>query len=452
MKPSILSHSYKKGRRRSIKHLLCFFFMLILCSACSNTKANSPTSISIFGQQPDATAQQAPIASQEYSVYTERDGIMGRFDAQQTDNNPYEHTISTQNLSQLHPIWSYRTGHPLGMVSANGMVYIGYAQNVDALAEKTGKVLWQYQASGDTILATNQSPLVVVNETVYVALSEKVCALDARNGQQRWCALIDPTNPKESLIGSELIYADHILYFTASQTLIALDAHTGRRVWSYVGALGHILVANGIVYSGGILALDAHSGEFRWSFPLLPQDDDSAFSSPVIANGVLYLPEKHVLYALDTRTGRLLWSTELLGEPASDPAVANGLLYLVLAEQGKTGVQLQAFNLTTHSMVWSRPFDGQDSLASPVIANDVLYVSTLRNGDSPIVPGGDFGSTAMGMYGIDSQTGQLLRTFQDNDQVFQVRHILVANGHVYVFGDNTSANWTKPDVFALGLA
>lgn len=85
-------------------------------------------------------------------------------------------------------------------------------------------------------------------------------------------------------------------------------------------------VANGVVYvgsiDGNVYALNARTGALVWQYPT----GGYIQSSPAVANGVVYVgSEDGNLYALNASTGALLWQDFAGG--SSSPAVANGLLY-----------------------------------------------------------------------------------------------------------------------------
>ena len=75
----------------------------------------------------------------------------------------------------------------------------------------------------------------------------------------------------------------------------------------------------------------------------------------------------HVL-ALNARTGTLLWSY-LTGDGASDPVVANGVVYV-----GSNGNNLYALNARTGAKLWSYPTGGP--VGSSPVAEGVVYVGS----------------------------------------------------------------------------
>ena len=91
-------------------------------------------------------------------------------------------------------------------------------------------------------------------------------------------------------------------------------------------------VANGVVYvgslDGNVYALDARTGGLLWSYAT----GYGVESSPAVANGVVYVGSEYLgtggVYALDASTGALLWSSAITNSVESSPAVANGIVYV----------------------------------------------------------------------------------------------------------------------------
>ena len=132
-------------------------------------------------------------------------------------------------------------------------------------------------------------------------------------------------------------------------------------------------VANGVVYvgtdNGSVFALDARTGTVLWSYTTA----GFVQSSPAVANGVVYFGSAdNNVYALNASTGAKLWSYATgSGWPVtSSPAVANGVVYV-----GSDDHNVYALNATTGALLWSYTTGGcVDS--SPAVANGVVYVGS----------------------------------------------------------------------------
>jgi len=138
---------------------------------------------------------------------------------------------------------------------------------------------------------------------------------------------------------------------------------------------------------------------------------DAIYSSPAVANGIVYIAsEDHNLYALDATTGALKWNytigeLKVVGQP--NPAVANGIVYM-----GAHPGNVYAFNATTGGLIWNYTVGGGFE-SSPTIADGELY----------------FGNSNR-LYKFDATTGALIRNYSVFSGVCSSP--AVANGVVYV--------------------
>jgi outer membrane protein assembly factor BamB len=77
--------------------------------------------------------------------------------------------------------------------------------------------------------------------------------------------------------------------------------------------------------SGTLYALNASTGAVEWTFA-----GNSGFTSPVVANGVVYTSSGQTAYALNALTGAKLWSLSTHTYVDSSLTVANGKLYFAI--------------------------------------------------------------------------------------------------------------------------
>ena len=102
----------------------------------------------------------------------------------------------------------------------------------------------------------------------------------------------------------------------------------------------------------------------KWSYNV----SGSVYSSPALANGVVYVTGDYYLYALNACTGALLWSYDTAWNGSSQrypsPAVANGVVYI------GSGVSVYALKASTGEKLWA--YDtGYVVASSPVVADGV---------------------------------------------------------------------------------
>jgi outer membrane protein assembly factor BamB len=180
-------------------------------------------------------------------------------------------------------------------------------------------------------------------------------------------------------------------------------ADTGAEVFSSP------VVANGVVYVSSVSednnlhAFDAAgntncSGSPKVCTPLWTADasilsGQGIFSSPAVANGMLYVGSNdHNLYAFDAAgnancsgsamTCEPLWTADTAGSVQSSPAVANGVVYV-----GSNPSNLYAFDAAgntncsgtpkTCTALWTSINLGDSGVvSSPAVANGVVYVGS----------------------------------------------------------------------------
>ncbi|HJV08035.1 MAG TPA: PQQ-binding-like beta-propeller repeat protein, partial [Acidimicrobiales bacterium] len=108
---------------------------------------------------------------------------------------------------------------------------------------------------------------------------------------------------------------------------------------------------------------------------------DVTFSSPAVANGVVYVGSNdHKLYAFDAAgttncsgtpiACSPLWTATTGGQLPSSPAVAHGVVYV-----GSLDGKLYAFDAASGALLWAAT-TGSAVASSPTEANGVVYVGS----------------------------------------------------------------------------
>jgi outer membrane protein assembly factor BamB len=257
-----------------------------------------------------------------------------------------------------------------------------------------------------------QSSPALVDGILYLAGAESyagyVYAFDTRRRRLLW------TFEAENSVYSSPTVVDGVVYFATDETFShvhALDALTGQQVWSVQvggGGISALTVANGMLYfaSDELYALDSRTGKVVWSSQVFP------FYSPAVANNIVYSGSRGdygELFALDALTGAILWTF-------SDPqllyfggaSVANGVVYA----PGGDG-NLYAFNAQTGAVIWKTEVYSYEQPCQAV-SNGVVYVAS-------------FGGP---VYAVNASTGAIIWTFQVGETIESSP--AVAGGVVYV--------------------
>lgn len=190
-------------------------------------------------------------------------------------------------------------------------------------------------------------------------------------------------------------------------------------------------VANGVVYVGSLdknlYAVDAKTGAMLWSYGM----GSYVESSPAISNGVVYIGSSDgTLYALDAGKGTVLWSyaTHTGNYIISSPAVANGVIYISSTPNNyhdNIDDKLYALDAGKGTVIWSATVSVDFS--SPTVANGVVYVG------SAVYTGNTNNNTPRGsgkLYAFDAKTGTALWNYAPGDIIESSP--AVVNGVVYV--------------------
>jgi len=211
------------------------------------------------------------------------------------------------------------------------------------LDAQRGEELWRDKTEGSW---TRQSCPIVSDGTVYISMRPITIAYELDTGQRRWTA--------ETPIGrsaSPPIVQDGVVYINGS-TFHACDAQTGEVLWTTPTPTGSTFgvfcpaVDNGVVYGGGgeVVALNAFRGERIWSFQA-SMDDESrlvknkrqtigGLSSPAISGKTLYIgSDDGNLYALNAKTGEVIWKY-YFGVPVKSSPIVSGNTVYVAASDG----------------------------------------------------------------------------------------------------------------------
>ncbi len=259
---------------------------------------------------PSPTQATATAAAQAYATGTAKQGVMFGFDAAHTRNNPYEHTLSSSNVSRLMLLWSFPTGNNVSSspAVAGGMVYIGSTDKklyaFDASCRSACQLLWSFPTRGSV-----SSPIAVAGGIVYVgSMDKKLYAFDAscRSAcQPLWSFTTEGPVSSSPAVAGGMVYVG-----STDKKLYAFDASCRsacQPLWIFV--------------TGGAIT-----------------------SSPAVAGGVVYVGSRDSsLYVFDVTCRSAcqpLWNFATGGDIRSSPAIADGMVYV-----GSWDGKLYAFGL-----------------------------------------------------------------------------------------------------------
>jgi outer membrane protein assembly factor BamB len=246
---------------------------------------------------------------------------------------------------------------------ADGMVLVGFGQvertdmGVAALSAATGKTLWTLTTASKTAPAGN---LTLVNGVLYVDVGGRVYAVTARTGHVLWhrAGYLDP-----AVVDGRV----YVLAEADAGNIDALSAKTGRMLWRFQRKQGvrfpsFVMVTGGVVYSGAgeqLYELNASTGALEKT---LSTGCELREQAGALASGVAYVicggkPDGPAYaVAISVTSGKHLWKLTFGrsgGADLSTPVVANGVLYLESFANHTRKNTVEAVGATSGKTLWS---------------------------------------------------------------------------------------------------
>ena len=314
-----------------------------------------------------------------------------QFDPARTGFNPNENALSTKTVGGLVKDWTLTTGGRIdgGVAEVNGKLYLGTDEGQFYEVEAaTGVVKWQFSAAG------NVQPFPAVLAGVVYVFSQRfqsadVYALDAKSGALVWDYHITDTwgYLTDPVVANGVVYVATPTTSTTKTRLYALSARTGALIWAKLlpGSVSFApaLVENALYVSsfdifgpyGNLYVLNAASGALKWTFAAGSNGNTGA-SGAAVADGTVYVSgssgNSSTLYALSTNSHAVRWSfaVEIGGYPAfGNASVAQGKVYVCGA--GTT----YALDAKTGKMMWK---NSDNCFGDVTVANGVLYLDSYK--------------------------------------------------------------------------
>lgn len=267
--------------------------------------------------------------------------------------------ISKNNVNQLEPAWSFRTGDNSTIfqntpILANGLLIVCSPHNqVSALDPLTGAVAWQFDADvGDGPFPNNancrslaQWPLSDgSNQDVNSSLAHCAKRLFMATNDARLVALDGLTGKVCSSFGG--------------QGEVDLVAGVGKLLWSAEyqvtsppAVVGDVVIVGSAIAdnqrldapSGVVRGFDVRTGELRWAFDLAPPDFDYGAGLVSDAGYALGTPNVWAGFAVDDERDLVFLPT---GNPAPDYYRPDG------ADLSYYGAAVVALRGSTGEVVW----------------------------------------------------------------------------------------------------
>lgn len=297
--------------------------------------------------------------------------------------------------------WQVDTAGRTTLIVAGGTVYVGDDQRIRALDAADGDERWTRPGGVEK--------LVFVADRLYAVRDNTVSALDATDGREQWSQSFDGERVRDAI--------EHygVLIVTTTNAVYGLHADSGNRLWS----LDRPTPSSPLTGSGGaylqatptrIERLVLNTTEERFS-PETPRFDPwTGYSrrtpaAPVATTDRVYLggrPPSSVeggrghLSCFGRAVGSLEWQRRPAVAHVNSPVVVDGRAYTTGYPPGANtpGGRIVAIDAATGDPEWER--DPGHLLSAPVVANHTVYAG----GSEPEARGQ--------LYAVDAATGDLL--------------------------------------------
>ncbi len=290
--------------------------------------------------------------------------------------------------------WEFETGSWVesSPAIANGTVYFGSNDGrLYALDMHTGEKLWDFKTSYSII----SSPAVADGIVYFGGFDYGIYAIDGATGKKRWSFMTGDLVISSPTVANGIVYAG-----SADGFFYAVDAYNGRFRLRFPTPSVHSspVALDGTVYfsniSGRLYAIAGNARSWpeeknvrpwwamvwAWGYAPRPPDasgflwrlqvDTIATSSPVVAEGSLYLASERKLSAINIQARKKTWVFEAGGSIQSSPAIVGSTLYV-----GSDDGNLYAVDTATGKKLWEIPTRGKIT-SSPAVGNATVYVGS----------------------------------------------------------------------------
>jgi len=210
-------------------------------------------------------------------------------------------------------------------------------------------------------------------ENVYVAFANQVYAVQVSNGVELW-RFPEKVSAKALFYAPPVITADGQLIVSGYDSILySINPKNGSENWTFTGAgdrwIGSAAVGDDRIYAPSadfnLYALDLQ-GNLEWTF----KTGAAIWSQPVIGEGLVYVASfDSTIYALETTTGKMVWSQVLNGAVLGPLTVGeNGMVFATTL-----GKSIYAFDSATGKIMWTSPSTAF-IWAGAVPGNDSVFI------------------------------------------------------------------------------
>ncbi|MEQ8880406.1 MAG: PQQ-binding-like beta-propeller repeat protein [Cyclobacteriaceae bacterium] len=213
---------------------------------------------------------------------------------------------------------------------------------VSSVASVSGESNWIVELEGwdvqDPILVDNQLFILYeTNGTATEPSNMRVYAIDASTGDVLW------TYDQKKIHGFKNFSADsETVYFESPSDFFALDARTGVLRWQYafdekkINLPEKSYFANKWIYlveHGSLVVLDPKTGSINKTLKV-----DRFYRIHFMEDGLAFGTSSNQVHAMDTSTGKTLWTVKTNAQLSSEPVYQDGMIYFTTNSMGYVGI------------------------------------------------------------------------------------------------------------------
>ncbi len=214
----------------------------------------------------------------------------------------------------------------------------------------SGRIRWTLTSNASPSNFAGGAGVAVNGEfAIFPFPTGEVLAAFPEGGLRRWSTVVTGQRPGQAastisdIAGDPVIDGDRVYVGNVSGRVVALNINNGDRIWTATeGAVGPVWPAGGSVFLvndlGELVRLDDADGTPIWRIELpgfvenreRRQKTRFAHYGPILAGGRLIVASSDgLIRQFDPASGALVGTLEIAGGAASNPIVANGVLYVV---------------------------------------------------------------------------------------------------------------------------
>jgi len=358
---------------------------------------------------------------------------------------------------------------------------------------------------GSTKIYNIKILLIKINKSIFFGSNDgNLYALNAKNGNLLWKYTTGSAIQNTPTISNQTIF-----FGSNNQKLYALNSNTGILKWSYttnhsIGGIsptvsnGNVFIASSNNFSGGLYALNELNGNLIYSnfFQTIPYSitlsgnklflthysgasmshassglriggftgPNVTRTNPAIYNGRVVISSSNGLFCFDTSNFNQVWRVNI-GTTVSSPTVFENLIYVGGAGSG-IGHSMYCLDANTGVVKWSTtPDPNAVEFTSPTITSNLvfstnkgyLFAYRILDGSllwrkTPQEYNGEFtyataangviycGNVNKKMYAFEANTGAVLWSFITLGEIYSGPCVTHSDGNVSLHGSSGSQN------------